>query len=100
MSEDIELIRGSGNAFRDFDHVNADTEQLKALLAAQIIGLLDARCLTPRAAEAATGFAAADFSRVRRAKLDRFTIDRLMGILDRFDQTVDVAVVVRPRSAA
>lgn len=100
MTEDVELVRGSGNAFRDFAHGNADAEQLKSLLAAQIIGLLDTRSLTVRAAEEFTGFAAADFSRIRRAKLDRFTIDRLMSILDHFDQSVDVAVVVRPRTAA
>ena len=38
--------------------------------------MLDDRHLTVRAAAELTGTAAADFSRIRRAKLDRFTIDR------------------------
>ncbi len=92
MSDDIELVRGSGNVFADFGHANAEVEQLKATLAAQIIRVLDARGLTVRAAAELTGTAAADFSRIRRAKLDRFTIDRLMGVLARLDQRVEVAV--------
>src|SRR4051812_4954749 len=77
MSDDLELIRGSGNVFHDFGHANAEVEQLKAILAARIIAVLDQRSMTVRQAKEATGFAAADFSRIRQAKLDRFTIDRL-----------------------
>jgi predicted XRE-type DNA-binding protein len=97
MTEKIEVIRGTGNAFRDFGYANADAEHLKAILAAQIIKVLDQRKLTVRAANQVTGIAAADFSRIRRAKLDRFTIDRLMTILGRLDQRVDIAVTVLPK---
>lgn len=100
MSDDLELVRGSDNVFRDFERPNADVEQLKALLAAQIIGCLDRRHLTVRAAAEATGIAAADFSRIRRAKLDRFTVDRLMTVLNRLGQQVDVAVTFHDRTAA
>jgi predicted XRE-type DNA-binding protein len=98
VSDELELIRGSGNVFRDFGRTDADARQLKALLAAHIIKLLDRRKMSVRAAAEVTGIAAADFSRVRKAKLDRFTIDRLMRILDRLDQEVDIAVTVRPRT--
>ncbi len=98
--EAIELVRGSGNVFADFGYPNADAEQLKALLAAEIIGVLDDRGLTVRRAEDLTGIAAADFSRIRKTKLDRFTIDRLMTILNRLDQDVDVQVTIRPRGEA
>ncbi|MBF0137881.1 MAG: XRE family transcriptional regulator [Magnetococcales bacterium] len=91
----IAIVRGSGNVFADFDHPNAAVEQLKAVLAGEIIGVLDTRELTVRQAESLTGIAAADFSRIRRTKLDRFTIDRLMTILDRLDQNVQVSVTVR-----
>ena len=96
MSEDIELVRGSGNVFRDFGIQNADAEQLRTILAAQIICALDERNMTVRQAESLTGIAAADFSRIRRARLDRFTIDRLMTILSRLDRKVEVTVTVRP----
>lgn len=96
---DIEPVRGSGNVFSDFGHPDAEVEQLKAILAAQIIRVLDARQLTVRAAAELTGTAAADFSRIRRAKLDRFTIDRLMMILSRLDQRVEVKVRFAERVA-
>jgi predicted XRE-type DNA-binding protein len=97
VSDDLEIIRGSGNVFRDLGHPDADREQLRALLAAKIIGVLDDRKLTVRAAQEVTGFAAADFSRIRKANLGRFTIDRLMTILANLGQQVEVMVDVRPR---
>ena len=37
MNDDMDIIRGSGNVFRDLGHPDADREQLRALLAAKII---------------------------------------------------------------
>ncbi len=97
MSDDMDTIRGSGNVFRDLGVTDADREQLRALLAAKIIGVLDERKLTVRAAHRLTGVAAADFSRIRKSNLGRFTIDRLMSILSRLGQEVEVSVDVHPR---
>jgi len=76
MSDDMELIHGSGNMFRDLGHPNADLERLRAILAAAIIGVLDGRGLSVRKAGEITGIAAADFLRLRRANLGRFTAGR------------------------
>ena len=65
--EEIELVRGTGNVFRDFSYADADARQLKAILAAEIIKMLDRKELSVRAAHAQTGVAAADFSRIRNA---------------------------------
>jgi predicted XRE-type DNA-binding protein len=89
-NEPLDVIRGSGNIFRDFGHANADVEQFKALLAAEIIKALDRDKLTVRAAHARTGIAAADFSRIRNADLARFTLDRLVGIINRLGSRVEV----------
>lgn len=97
MKNDLEIIRGSGNVFRDLGYPDADREQLRALLAAKIIGVLDDRKLTVRAAHEVTGVAAADFSRIRKVNLSRFTIDRLMTILSSLGQDVEVSVNVHPR---
>ena len=70
------------------------------LLAARIIGVLEQRGLTVRAARELTGVAAADFSRIRKADLGRFTIDRLMAILSGLGQEVVVTVDIRPRGVA
>lgn len=95
-----DIVRGSGNVFRDLGHKNADAEQLKAILAAEIIKTLDREKLTVRAAQTRTGIAAADFSRVRHADLGRFTLDRLMSILNRLGTRIEVKVRVRRDQAA
>jgi predicted XRE-type DNA-binding protein len=91
-SEKLEVVRGSGNVFRDLGHENADAEQFKAILAAEIIKALDRERLTVRAAHSRTGTAAADFSRIRNADLGRFTVDRLISILNRLGSRVEVKV--------
>jgi predicted XRE-type DNA-binding protein len=95
--EAIEVVRGSGNVFRDLGLPNPDLEQLRSILAARIIKVLDAKKLSVRKAHELTGVAAADFSRIRRANFGRFTVDRLMSILNRLDQRVQVSVEVHPR---
>src|SRR5271169_2282230 len=95
--DEFQLVLGSGNVFRDLRLANPEAEQLKSSLAAEIIGVLNERKLTVRRAHELTGFAAADFSRVRQAKLSRFTVDRLLAMLDRLDQHVEISVSVQPR---
>jgi predicted XRE-type DNA-binding protein len=93
--EKLEVVRGSGNVFRDVGHENADIEQFKALLAAEIIKALDREGLSVRAAHGLTGFAAADFSRIRNADLGRFTVDRLISIINRLGSRVEVKIKLR-----
>ncbi len=97
--DDFELVRGTGNVYADLGVKDAEARQLRAILAGEIIKTLDADKLTVRAAETLTGVAAADFSRLRQAKLKGFTIDRLMSILARLDRDVQVQVSVLPRAA-
>jgi predicted XRE-type DNA-binding protein len=95
-TDKLQLVRGSGNVFRDLGLENADVQQLKALLAAEIVKALDRDELTVRAAHIRTGYAAADFSRIRNADLKRFTVDRLVSILNSLGSRVEVKVRVRP----
>jgi predicted XRE-type DNA-binding protein len=97
-TEPLELVHGSGNVFADFGDPNAVGEQLKARLAAEIIKAMNAQELTARQAEERTGIAASDFSRIRHVKLDRFTIDRLITILERLDTIIDLKMTVQPHT--
>jgi predicted XRE-type DNA-binding protein len=90
--DELELVRGSGNVFADFGVPNADMRQLRASLAAEVIKALDFEGLSTRAAEKLTGTSAADFSRIRNAKLIGFTADRLMSILQKLHREVHVIV--------
>ena len=94
-TEKLEVVRGSGNVFRDLGQENADAQQFKAMLAAEIIKALDRDGLSVRGAHSRTGIAAADFSRIRNADLGRFTLDRLLSIINRLGSRVDVKIKVR-----
>jgi len=95
--EPLELVRGSGNIYKDFDVPDADVRQLKAILAAEIIKALDKTGLSVRKAQAMTGIDAGDFSRVRNADFRRISIERLMAMINGLGSRVEVAVKVRAR---
>ena len=93
--EKPEVVHGTGNVFHDLRRENADIEQFKAILAAEIINLLDQEALSVREAHRRTGIAAADFSRIRNSNLSRFTVDRLMAIVNRLGSRIEVKIRVR-----
>lgn len=96
MKISAEIARGSGNVFSDLKHKNADAERFKAILAAKIIKAVDRERLSVRAAHQRTGIAAADFSCIRNADLGRFTVDRLISILNLLGSRVEVKIRVHP----
>lgn len=90
QDDDFEIVRGSGNVYRDFGCPDADVRQAKALLAAEIIRSLRVQGLTNMQAAKRTGFDRTDFSRIKKPDLKRFTIDRLMTILNKLDPEIDI----------
>lgn len=95
-NDDVELVRGSGNVYRDFGRPDAGLEQARALIAAKIIDILDSRALSTREAEKLTGVSHSEFSRIRNTQLRRFTLDRMIAILGKLDEDVEVNVTFRP----
>ncbi len=94
-NDNMELVRGSGNVYRDFGYPDADVRQLKSILATQILKILERDKLSVREAQRRTGIAAADFSRIRTVKLERFTIDRLVTILNKLGLRLDFKITAR-----
>jgi predicted XRE-type DNA-binding protein len=92
-----ELVRGSGNVYRDFGRPDADLEQARAITAAKIIGIIDERKLSTRDAEKLTGVSHSEFSRIRNTQLGRFTLDRMIAILGKLDDDIEVSVTFRAR---
>lgn len=95
--EPLEILPGTDNPFADVGLPDADTELMKADLATAIVRILRERELTGASAAKLAGVSEADMSRIRKASLDRFTIDRLVRILNRLDGRTQVAVTMRPR---
>ena len=81
--EQLELIRGSGNIYRDFDVADADVR-------------LDKAGFSVRKAQSLTGIDAGDFSRVRNADFRRISVERLMAMINGLGSRVEVKVKVRP----
>lgn len=90
-----EVVRGSGNIYRDFNDPEADAKLFKALLVAQIIKIMNKRGLSVRKAQSLTGVPAADLSRIRNCDVERFSSDRLMGVLNKFGMRLDISVKVK-----
>lgn len=67
-------------------------QRLKAELATLILASLDRQGLTVREAQARTGQAAADFSRLRGGQLERFTIERMLGIAEALGDRLSLAI--------
>jgi len=74
--------------------------QTKALLAAEIVRILDKEKLSVRAAERVTGYNYSDFSRIRNAELSRFTIDKLMMVTNALSRRVNVKISVTKQRGA
>jgi predicted XRE-type DNA-binding protein len=101
MNEHIGLVRGSGNVFADLGDPDAQTRQLKAQLAAEIITTLDRLGLTVRAAASLAKADPADIQRIRNADLSRFTLDRLIRVAYYLGRKVELKVTARkPKIAA
>jgi predicted XRE-type DNA-binding protein len=83
--------RGSGNVFADLGLPDAETLQLKARIAAEIIKVLDKRRLGLKEAAELTGVDASDFSRVRRGKLTRLSVDRLLRMAERLGRRAKIS---------
>jgi predicted XRE-type DNA-binding protein len=96
MDDEFELIRGSGNVYQDFGRPNTGLKQARAIVGAKIIQIMDDRRLYTKDAEQLTGVSHTEFSRLRNAKLSRVTLDRLITILGKFDQSVEINISFHP----
>lgn len=91
-NEPLDVERGSGNVYRDLGMPDAETRQLRAELAAEIIRIIKSRKLSQRKAAGLTGLAQPDISRIKNADLAGFTIDRLVAVLNRLDRHVELRI--------
>jgi predicted XRE-type DNA-binding protein len=80
-SKAMKTVQGSGNVFSDLGCENADILQLKAILAAKIIRLLDANNLNPDDAQRLTGVSETDLGAIRNADLTSIDIEKMRDII-------------------
>lgn len=94
----VKVTSGSTNVFEDLGFKDAPELLAKAELTRQICNALRIRQLTHRAAGEVLGIAHPDVTALMNGRTTSFSIDRLMKLLMRLDNDVEIVVKARPRS--
>ena len=93
-----EITRGSGNVFADLGFPDADERQTKLRLAYALNTIMDAQRLTQAAAAARLSLNQPKVSALRNYKLDGFSVERLMLLLNALDRDVEIVIRAKPRT--
>ena len=91
------MNRRNTSTFRPVGRTPVDAIKLE--LADRIIATLDRQGLTVREAQARTGQAAADFSRVRGGDLGRFSVERLVATCEALGDPITLSLSPLPQPA-
>jgi predicted XRE-type DNA-binding protein len=95
-----DISRGSGNLFADLGFPDAEERQTRLGLACALNTLLDAQHLAQAAAAARLGLNQPKVSALRNYRLEGFSVERLMTLLNALDQDVEIVIRAKPRSCA
>lgn len=95
-----DITRGSGNVFADLAFPDAEERQTKLRLAYALNAVMEAQHLTQAAAAARLGLNQPKVSALRNYKLDGFSVERLMTLLNALDQDIEIVIRKKPRSRA
>lgn len=96
----VTVERSSGNVFHDLGFKNAEELQLKAALAAQILGAIRERGITQKAAAQMSGLKSPDISNICNARLDGISVERLFLVLNRLGRNIEIRVSAEDREDA
>jgi predicted XRE-type DNA-binding protein len=78
-----EIVRRTGNVFAQLGLPEADDLLRRARVMSLINDAIEAQGLTQEAAAAKTGLGQADVSRIVNGSVTRFSLDRLLTVVDR-----------------
>ena len=94
MSEDVKIEQSSGNVFKDlgFSDTEAERALLKADLAVEIYKIIEAQKLTQAQAGKILGVDPSDISRLKGGDFNRFSVERLFILLNRFNRNIEIRI--------
>ena len=98
ITKDVQVTKSSGNVFEDIGAPNPDVALVKAELAWRINAIIAERGLKQAKAGATLGIDQAKVSALRNGKLAGFSTDRLLRMLNRLGQDVEIAIHPKPRT--
>lgn len=90
--DQLTIVQGSGNIFKDFDIENPEVEQIKSQLTTKIRNELDRLDFADKEAAEFTGFKKSDFSKITNMELSEFTIDKLINILKALNENIEIDI--------
>jgi predicted XRE-type DNA-binding protein len=101
MSERIKRTKSTGNVFQDLGVKDPGLHQVKAELGIMLIDLIGKKELTQTKAAILLGIRQPELSRLKGGNLSHYSVDRLLGFLNRLDQRVEIKVkpATKTRSA-
>ena len=88
------VTKGSGNVFADLGLPDAEDLQTRAHLTHQIYNLIKERGLNQTEAAELLGLKQPDVSALMNGKFAAFSVDRLLNLLVRLNQEVEI--IIRP----
>ena len=94
MSEDVKVKQSSGNVFKEVGFPDAEAERalLKADLAFEIYNIIEAQKLTQAKVGKILGVAPSDISRLKQGDFNRFSVERLFTLLNRFNRNIEIRI--------
>jgi predicted XRE-type DNA-binding protein len=93
-----QIVRGTTNVFADLGYPDADERQTKLRLAYALNTILDERRLNQTEAAARLGLNQPKVSALQNYKLDGFSVERLMTLLNALDRDIEIVIRKKPRS--
>ena len=94
--EKLEMTKSSGNVFADIGLPNAEKYLAKAELARQINHIIEKRGLKQIEAAKVLDIDQPKVSALSCGRLDDFSIERLIGFLNKLDRDVEIIVKKKP----
>ncbi len=96
IGEKLEITKSSGNVFADLGVPHPEKHLAKAELAHQINKIIEDRGLKQSAAAEILGLDQPKISALHCGRLDDFSIERLIGFLNRLDHDVKIVIKMKP----
>lgn len=91
-SKSVKIEIGSGNVYEDLGFEMPAEEQLKAILASEIITVLQRRGWTQEKAAKKLGLTQPKVSLLTRGQLKNFSVEKLMVILIHLNRDIDIVI--------
>lgn len=90
---------GSGNVYKDLGFSNAEEMQAKAILVSSILSIIEKKQWTQNQAAEVLGITQPKISRLIRGQFSGFSMEKLIILLNRLNQDVEIIIKEKPFSS-